>query len=488
MTNVIRERLENAKTTENGAYALKFTGNPLLDLFGEIGVLRNRSENEVLELWRRAFDYDRVNAVKILFYARDVRGGLGERKVFRTILYDLAVQYPEIVEANLDNIVFFGRYDDLYCLVDTPVEFAAFDYLFNAAKNHTGLVGKWLKSPNAHSVDTCFLGRLTAKQFGMSEKEYRKWLSKLRADERIVEKSMSANQWKEISYEGVPSIAAKNYRDAFCRHDPVGYNQYLEKVESGKATIHANTLYPYDIVKCLRERISNSYTSMIDNRTLELQWKALPNYLTGESANDNIMVMADTSGSMMCSSYSNALPWDIAIGLAIYFAQHNHGAFADCFMTFSESPSFVKVSHDSVAAAYKTVPNIIANTNLEAAFDLLLNTAVSTKAPQSDMPKALIAISDMEIDDIGADTTFTDVMAEKFAAAGYAMPKIVYWNVDARNDTFHADKNNSNVAFVSGASASVFKSVIENFDKTPEQLMLSVINNSRYDRIIVDKA
>lgn len=475
-TNVIRNHLEHGKLTENGAYALDSTNNPLLDLFGVIGALRNRSEDEIVDLWNKAYMYSPEAAVRMLFYARDVRGGLGERRTFRIILQKLVNDNPELVRQNLENIVYFGRWDDLYTLVGTELENDMFQYLKRAANAEMVGVGKWLKSVNAHSSETNHLGHKTARAFGMSDKQYRKMLAKLRANDAVVEQAMSANAWQDINYSAVPSIAAKNYRNAFTKHDAKRYEKFLDGVEKGEEHINTAALYPYDIVRA--DRCDGA------NKTLEFQWKNLPNYIT--DPNVNIMVMADTSGSMTCAAPGNVRPIDVAEGLAIYFAQHNHGAFADCFMTFASEPDLVVVPHTGIHKALDSIEVLVDNTNLEAAFDLLLETAVNTHAPKEDMPRALIVISDMEIDDFGAarGATFTDEMTHRFHEAGYDMPKIIWWNVDARVNTFHADKNNSNVGFVSGASASTFKSVIDNLQYSPLELMQNVLSNPRYNRII----
>lgn len=479
----------NITYTENGATALKTTNSSLLDLFGTIGSLRARDESEIERLFSAALAEDTLLATKMAFYARNIRGGLGERRTFRVILKYLATLAPEIVIKNFDAIALLGRYDDFYTLVDTPVEEAMWTYLKEQftldlgnyhANEPISLLAKWLKSVNASSDDTTRLGKLTAKRLGLSEKAYRQTLSKLRKYIDVTEVKMSGQNWSEIAYGHVPSRAMFIYHKAFKAHDEEGFTNYLNAVIKGEAKVNASTLYPYDILEQLglSERNSNFSFHHYD-ALLEEQWKSLPNYVTGEQ---NVLVMADTSGSM------RGRPIHSSIGLALYFAERNKGAFKDTFMTFSSRPSLIKVKGNTLYDKIKCIPAIVENTDLEAAFNLILTVAVKNKLSTDELPASLVIITDMEFDfatTSRGNWTFYDSMVKNYAAHGYAMPNVIFWNVNSRNDVFQVTSNYKGVQMASGQSPSVFKSILANIGKTPYDAMLSVLNDPMYDLITV---
>lgn len=478
------------KRTENGAVARETTGDSLIDLFGVIGAMRERDEMDIQNMFHSAFAEDKLLATKMMFYARNCRGGLGERRTFRVMLHDMAVRHPEIVAANMENIPFYGRWDDLYELVATPAEPAMWhlirlQWIEDAANMKAGkpisIMAKWLKSVNASSAKTCAYGRKTAKELGLSEKQYRKALSALRNYLKVCEKRMSSNEWKAIEYSEVPSYAMKRYKEAFKRHDIEGFNAYMQTLEKeiskGAVTsVKASTLYPMDLV---HEQIKKHRYNVVT----EAQWKALPNYVEGEH---NVVVMADVSGSMTWKDYE---PISASIGLAIYFAERNKGAYANKYMTFTNLPTFIAINpNDTLAAKVAKVmhTDVGYSTNLEAAFMKILDVARLNHVPVDEMPKALIVISDMEIDGFcrGRGLDFLQEMERRFKAYGYKMPKVVFWNVEARANTYHAKATNPNVQFVSGYSASSFKDVLKTLDYDAYKAMVETLNNPLYDRVV----
>lgn len=463
--------------TENGGLALSTTGDKLLNLFAVLGALRSRP-TDVIDKFIDAYNEDADLATKMAFYGRDVRGGLGERAVGRIMLNVLALKNPAVVSANLKNIVEFGRWDDLFVLFGTLCEDDMLslvrtqladdvDAMLN--NENISLLAKWMPSINASSKNTVALANRLAKALDLTSKQYRKTLSALRKYIDVTEVKMSANKWTDIDYKAVPSNAMSNYGSAFARHDYEGFSRYMDAVKSGDAKINAATLYPYNVIEAL-ERSSRDVA--------EAQWRALPNYVEGDN---NFLIMADVSGSM------SGRPMYTSVGLAIYFAERNHGVFANKFMTFTDVPRIVDVTGDNLFEKYCSVTDHVGyNTNLEAAFDAILSTAVRTKCPQEDLPKALVIISDMEINAWhGGSLTFTEEMRKRFAEAGYEMPKLVYWNVDSRKDTFLASKNDPNAILVSGQSASTFKNLIKGIDLSAYEIMVETLNDPRYDCVVV---
>lgn len=489
--NLLRAmKQENAiKETENGAIALNTTFSSLLDLFGEIGALRNRNEKDIIDLFIKAYAEDRLLTLKMLFYVRDVRGGLGERKTFKVILKYLVENYPEDVKINLELIPYYGRWDDLFILLDTPLKGDVLSLIkkqltqdINNLTNENqdiSLLAKWLPSENTSSYKTKSLAYKIRRYLNLSPKKYRKILSSLRSRLKVVEKDMSANNWSNINYETVPSKAFLNYKEAFTRHDETRYRDYLVEVNKGEAKINSSTLYPYDLVK----KYLATAISPKDN-TVEAQWKALPDYINNNK--QNFLIMADVSGSMLSPDY---VPISTSVGLAIYFAERSKGAFKNHFITFTDVPRLVNLPENlSLNQKIRLVRGTEGyNTDLEAAFNLVLNSAIKQKVPKESMPTAIVVISDMEIDQFGKqdeyeNTSFTQEMSAKFNEAGYKMPVLVYWSVNAKANTFHATVDD-NVRFVSGSSPSVFKNLCDNLGSSALELMLSTLNNNRYDLV-----
>lgn len=494
------DREANFSLTENGAIALKSTKSPLLDLFGVLGGLRTKPELNVENMFKNALDEDRLLATKMMFYARNVRGGLGERKVFRTMLKFMGDNYPDVMASNIDLVGIFGRWDDLYALVGTKVEDFMWKFIGEQlredledcrAGRSTSLMAKWLKSINTSSKESNRLGRLTASKLGLSLSEYRHELSFLRGYIRVTEVAMSKNAWAEIDYEAVPSLAMKNYRSAFGKHDGERFTAYIESVTKGEKKINASTLYPYDLllagklsaVSSLRR--TYGHFTINNDAVLEAQWKALPNYIEGDN---NILVMGDTSGSMTSDGMK---PLATSIGLSIYFAERNKGAFKDTFMTFSATPSVVRLNGSTLKEKIESIPSIVANTNLELAFDLILKIGVDNHLPADQMPKSLVIISDMQFDQATMQyvsyrtqlnsMSFYDSMVEKFEAKGYTMPNVVFWNVGSYSNTYTTDKNRKGVQIFSGFSQAIFKSVLASLGKTPYEAMLTTLNDPMYD-------
>ena len=440
----VLRREGNFTRTENGAVALNTTGSACLDLFSVAGALREAEDARVEALFAEAYKEDPLLATKIVFYARDIREGLGERKTFRTLLRYMAQKHAEALTANLDLIGVFGRYDDLYCLVGTPLEDAMWDAmrvqfqedLHNLHQgNAVSLMAKWIKTADASSQNTRRLGILTAEKLGYPVYNFKRMVRSLRRQIGVVEALMSVGRWDEIRYSAVPSRAMMIYRNAFQKHDGERFQAYVDKAAAGQEKINAGALYPYDIV----ERFMYHREQGEGARVLEAQWSQLPDYV---EPGTNAIVMADVSGSM------TGRPMATSIGLGIYFAERNKGAYHNMFMTFSGLPEVVLLKGETleqrIAAMSKAAWGM--NTDLKAAFDKVLDMALDNHVPQEEMPKAIIVISDMEIDHCGnKDWSFYDKMAHRFGKHGYRIPDIIFWNVNSRRNVFHADASRKGV-------------------------------------------
>lgn len=489
--NALLSALENQVAfTGNGALSNATTKDKVLDFFGKAGAARNRPDAEVLTMFGDAYAEDKNLAVKALFYLGDVRGGQGERRLFRLCFRWLAENDRKAATYLLSFIPEFTRWDNvLESLENTILEDKALEMLEKQLNEDCQselptLAGKWAPSEQASSKDTKRLAEKLRKFMKLSPKDYRKMLSSLRSRIGIVERLMCSGDWKEVNFEHVPSRAATLYKSAFSRHTPELYKKFLERVNAGKAKINAATLYPYDITRNVR----NSYGT--DLATLDAQWKALPNYL-GEKPYNGLCVV-DVSGSMDSGSYysgngaTNVAPIDVAVSLAIYIAERNVGAFNGHFITFSRNAKLVSIGQGNIKDKVTRVlgGREVANTDLQTVFNLVLDKAVKNSIPESEMPSTLFLISDMQFDQACSsnDKTNLQVIREKYKKAGYKMPKIVFWNVNSYSDV-PVKEDDRGVALVSGCSPSILKTVLTSKIVTPYDLMLETLNSERYEKI-----
>ena len=471
----------NKTYTENGAVTNLSTGKDCLDLFATIGALRRESDQEITERFMRAYTENPDLAMKILFFARDVRGGLGERRVFRSILTWLAANERNSLLRNLKYIAEYGRWDDLLVLVGSSCSKEAIALLktqFEAdlfALDNGGdvsLLGKWLPSVNASNEDTVRLARRLAKEFGLTDRNYRKALARLRAHIRILENNLRERDYT-FDYAKQHSKAMFKYRNAFLRNDGDRYRAFMEKVGKGEATLHTGTLLPYELVMPFFRRNPDQAESDAINAT----WNALEDFTNGENA----LAVIDGSGSMYGGA--DPLPAAVALSLGIYFGERTKGGFHNHFITFSHRPQLVEIKGNNIREKlrYCSTFNEVANTNIEAVFKLILNTAVANRLPQSDLPEKLYIISDMEFDYCAQNAQLSNFENAKrmFAMAGYKLPKVVFWNVASRNRQQPVTENEQGVALVSGCSPRIF-SMVMNGELSPYDFMLSVVNTERY--------
>jgi hypothetical protein len=483
----------NVAYTENGAKAYETTKSYLLDFFSQVGALRNRNQNEVIELFSKAYAEDNLLALKILFYARDIRGGQGERETFKTIIKYLANFYTIQLTKNAWLISEYGRWDDLYALFGTKAEHVALEiikerFFFDLKQEYPSLLGKWLKSENASSYETKKLAKKTREYLRLTPRQYRKALSDLRARINIVETLMSEGKWNEINYSQVPSKAGLKYRNAFLRNDAERYGDFISAVSKGEAKVNTSALYPYEIVreipsstKVVHDSKWNVVYGTADNEDiLNAMWDNLPDYIGNNS--ESALAVVDTSGSM------EGLPSEIAISLGIYLAERNKGAFHNHFITFSREPKLVELVGTTFCEKVRNISRSgwDMNTNVEAVFDLILEIALQKELPQSELPSKIFIVSDMEFD--YAKTSRNDkalfwAIRDKFMLYGYTMPNLVFWNVDARNSQFPVTITDEGVQLVSGASPSIFKNLLSGKDMSAYALMMDVLGSERYNFI-----
>ncbi|MBQ8781008.1 MAG: DUF2828 family protein [Oscillospiraceae bacterium] len=478
----------NTAYTENGAKINRSAMSECLDLFFAAGAMRNSDKDRIVEAVVKAYCEDPEKTMKIIFFARDVRGGLGERRFFRAAMETLAEFAPEAVRRNIPFIADYGRYDDLCVLLNTPcAEYAAAEIsrVLNAdlkamsESESVSLIAKWLPSVNASSRQTVALAKKLCKMLHMTEKDYRRTLSSLRAYIGILENDLRKKDYT-FDYSKQPSGAMLKYRMAFIRNDRLRYTSYLSRVIKGEDKMHASTLYPYDIV---RKVLDNYGVSAEERVALDASWRSLDSHGDG-AENSRAIAVVDGSGSMYGGR--SVRPIDAALSLGVYFAEHNKGAFANHFITFSRTPQLVEVKGRDIyeKVNYCSAYNEVANTNLCAVFDLILVTALKNRLPQDEMPERLYIISDMEFDCAVSNFDETIFRAQKAAYEkhGYKLPRIIFWNVDSRHENCPVTFSETGAALVSGFSPALFD-MVKAGDISPEIIMNDIIMSERYAKV-----
>lgn len=503
MNNLIKAMVEdsNYKLTENGALAVRSTLNPVLDLFAFGGAYRNRSELDCILLFKDAYECEPLLALKCLFYLGDCRGGQGERRFFRTCFRWLAKNYTEVAKANLINIPIYRRWDDLiYSCLDTPLDESMLDFIAYALHEDMlkymdnkpiSLLAKWLPSENASSKRTKKAAGIIRNYLDLTHKEYRSILSTLREYLKVTEKLMSENRWNEIDFSKLPSKAGFNYRTTFARREETK-ERYMEFISNKETKVNAKTLYPYEIVKeaiTFSENYSDynfdfcKNNSALEREAINKYWENLPDYFGGKDS--NILCVVDTSASMWGD------PICVAISLGLYSAERAKGPFANHYISFSRCPRLIETKGvdfvDKVKRIFKA--NLCENTNLTGVFDMLLNYVSPNMAKPEDLPETIVVISDMEIDSMTYNRCWCgdgaliemERIRKIWEKHGLKLPKLVYWNVDARQNTI-LDRG-PNVSYVSGLSPSIFETVITG--KTGIELMLEKLLSARYSDITI---
>jgi len=444
--------------TENGMKARAGSGSSLVDLFYKIGASRGK---DITSDFEKAFQADSDIAMKIALWSRDVRGGAGERQLFRDILLHLEKLHPDILEAVLPFVPEFGRWDDLLIFKTDKFKAQAYTMIGDALRDRNGLCAKWMPRQGPIAIEL-------RKFYGMSPKFYRKSLVALT---NVVEQKMCAGDWDNIEFGKLPSLASARYNKAFGKNAPTAYEAYKARLTAGTDKVNASAVYPYDVVKTLRFGG--------DSVVADAQWASLPNYI-GDSS---VMPLVDVSGSMCCPVGGNANLEciDVALALGLYCADKNTGVFKDTFLTFSDKPK-AQVVKGTLAQKMSQMNSSDwgMNTNLHAAFDEILRIAVKGKVAEADMPKTLLILSDMQFDAcVKHDDSAMQMIKRKYKEAGYEVPNIVFWNLNSK-DNVPVKFDKRGAALVSGFSPAVMKGVLSGTDMTPYGIMLATVDVDRY--------
>ncbi len=463
--------LENNVTlTDNGMVTNPTTLNKCVDLFFSIGAMRGKSKERLVNMFDEAFNENPLVASKVLYWVRDVRGGAGERKVFRDVISHLASNSPQTVRKNISLIPEYGRWDDVLVLFGTELEDDMFSLIKTALTNGDGLCAKWMPRKGV-------LANKLRKLFKVTPKQFRKMLVELT---NVVESKMCAKDWESIDYSKLPSLASSRYQKSFKRNDSVRYEEYKTSLIEGTAKVNAGAVYPYDIIKSM----GNGGDDVVNSK----QWESLPNFMEGST--ERVLPVVDVSGSMMCEvgGNPNLTCMDIAISLGMYISERNEGNFKDAFITFSESPQLQYLQgnlRQRLTQLQRADWGM--STNLEKVFQLILTQAKNNNISEENMPTKILILSDMEFNSAVRRSNYgAQYMIESmYEEAGYKKPDIVYWNLHSKGSNFPVEFDKQGTALVSGFSPSILKSILGGKNMTPESILMDTINDERYSLITV---
>lgn len=468
--NAVQHTPEYSRT-HNGGLTFKSSTDPVVDLFFLIGASRGK---DITVPFEKALNYDSERTLRMLFYARDIRQGMGERQTFRSLMKFLEANYPLAAVRLIQLIPEYGRWDDILIFTSRATQEVAFDLIKTTLEGSNmsakGLCAKWMPRK----------GVLAAKlrnHMGWTPKRWRKTLVNLT---RVVETQMCAKQWDSIDYNKVPSVAAARYQKAFSKNDEVRYGAYREALSSkdpvvrSTAKINASAVYPHDVLKSIK---------MGDPAVAAAQWEALPDYTKGA----RILPVVDVSGSMGCRVGGNAnlTCMDVSVSLGLYLADKQKGAFKDIVCTFS-SDSRLEILRGDIRSKVRQLQGMHwgMSTNIEKAFHSILTMAVHNRVPSDEMPEMLLVISDMEFNSCAKGTAF-ETARRMYSKYGYDLPKVVFWNVNAREGNSPVTFRDNDTALVSGFSPTILKAVLGGrFERfTPQAIVDNAIMTPRYDAV-----
>lgn len=460
MTNLINATRGYNSVTNNGAVTHSTSLDYCLDMFFLAGASRNITESNIIRVFEKAYAQNPELCAKILFWARDVRGGAGERRFFQVIMKHLHATYPDVADALAIHVPEYGYWKDVLS-TETPNDNNLNWLSRKLVEEKDGLLAKWFPRKGPWFV-------AMHKYMKVTPKELRNILVTLT---KVVETQMCAKQWSSINYSHVPSLAMNRYRKAFFTHDNDRMTSFIQDVLDGKTKINASAIFPHQL-----------YQAMVkdgNEDAIVAQWNSLPDYM--KDTTERILPVCDVSGSM------SGLPMDVSVSLGLYISERNRGIFKDAFITFSETPE-MNYLHGTLGQRMRQLSRASwgYSTNLEAVFQLILDKAVQHQLPETEMPTKLLIISDMEFNEADSGNTNLDAIRREYALKGYKLPQIVFWNVNGRIGNVPAQTHDKGVGLVSGFSPSILKSILKGEIYSPQQLMMDTVMTDRYKRIRID--
>ena len=519
--NFFGKTLEILKRTWNNAITNESTLNFNLDMFAYSSRVREQDHEKNKNRFKNALIENDKIALANLLYTLDIRNGKGERALFKSYFSALIEMNKDYAIQILPYIPELGRWDYVFEGIGTEIEENVYEliraYFMMDIKNYNenkpvSLLAKWLPSIKTHNKKNYFAVKL-AKKLNLTEKEYRKILSKLRDRLNIVEKHITNKEYEKIEYISVPSKAMVKYKNLFFVKDEVRFKEFIEELKATKKSkydnlfmndfakmyldslrkVGINSLYGKNLKKVYEDAISYLIKGLsqreLEDKQILLQnlnnQKNLINTMWKKQSkiefDKNVLVVADTSGSMQ------GIPFETAVSLAIYISQNNKSEeWRNRFIIFSSD--CIEYSYNKNAEftdIIDEIPFIVDNTDIDKVFKKILNDSVEKNLPQLD---EVIIISDMEFDAVQDKKNMSNFKYWKseFAKHNYKLPKIIFWNVARNVESFPVTKLDYGTCLVSGYSKNILKSIIdiENFD--PIDVMLKTLEEKKYFEMVKD--
>lgn len=521
MSNSFTTALENpvvTTKTEYGETVFLRTGNPFVDWLNLQSRVRDdkqmrpnyhydRSNLNPLETLKNTFakmyDSNPLWARRLAFASYNIRGGNGNRSHFRVALRYMVNNDLEYVIKNWQHIPHFGRWDMLielhemledvnsrsaFDLQNTIVRYCAYNLAteyknFSDGNPQNSLIAKWMPSHSTKKkYHKKFVTLLIKELFGsynaQNEKRYRKMLTEMRNELRIVETFMSNNNWREVSFENLPGVALRKYIKAWERHLPTEWQNYLQDVEDGKKSMNATTIDFVEMFKVAVKRNTYGFTAL-DKTPANAMWEN-----RNKASGMTFVPVVDMSGSMY-SDRMGGLPLATAMTVGLHVAEMNVGDFHNVLFTFAETPKVVRVQDEQT---FSQKLNALFNsrvgysTNLYRVFELYLNTAKRSDVKIEDLPKGILVVSDMEVSmgDKSGENVWNKI-EKMFAKEDMPMPHMVWWNATT-NSKAVVKAFNKHCTVVSGSSPTLLRYIAYGDD--PLDAVIKIVNDPMYEMIV----
>lgn len=506
------ENMRELSTTQNGATALKTSGNLIVDYFMMYTRTLLKTDNH--EYLEKCWSNNPEQSVALVFNGRDRLTGKKEKKVSNEAMLWLRANKPNTYKLNVMNYINkYGCWKDLLYIayhmkssdeIENNYELSLFAEKLNEdkklleqdAQKSVSLCAKWAPSENdrndtrkqfAKKIASILYEREDPKKMEKYRKEY---LTPLRKRIGIVEQLICNNEWDKIKYETVPGVASKRLLNAFRKHDEERYTKYLEAVRNGDKKINITGLLPHELAKYY---IDHMYDENCANETIELQWKTILEEIRKQGTLSNSLAIIDLSGSMFGAS-NGSIPAQVSAALGILTSLCTSGPFNKKFITFSDKPQLGTLAAEGLYDAYQIIKNMDYgyNTNFVKCCKCIIQYGIDNNIEDKDMPKKLFVFTDMQFDEASPGEKSLETVYEHIISIykkhKYTPPKFVFWNLNSdHKQSFPVDCSTQNTAMVSGYSEQLLKIFMKYDEFNPEFIVQEILEPYMKDIIIDDE-
>jgi hypothetical protein len=499
------------------------SGNSLLDL--SVLLVRGADQQRIEPLFLQALKDNDEDAFVLAFQTRDIRGGKGERALFKMLFATALKARPQLALAVLDLVPEYGCWRDLFSMnIPQVLEMAANQLLADAKSEDKpiSLCAKWAPREGKDTEGAKALAAvLFPEEKRLSErlKRYRKLVAGLNRRLDTTEIKMCDRKFADIEPAKVPGLCLQKHMRAFLNEDlkrsqvlrnpddkdrmdcREHFQEHFKKAAEGKTKVNGSkTLYPHEVIKKLNTLTSRAYQqaapvqsvvepSVDERNALVAVWNGMVADAKALGGLGRTIAMCDFSGSMQSSNCGDTPYW-VSMAMGLLISELTSAEFKDTFLTFDSNPMWQSLPQGDIYTRMSSIGRVGqgTSTDFQKAMDLVLATLKEKRVRPSEEPKDLIVITDMAWDQaIGSDMTshytghsyrhvvktspwqtHIQMIREAFKRAGEDMwgtpwtpPRIVIWNVAATCTDFHATADTEGVIMLSGWSPSLFKVLTE---------------------------